>query len=103
MSDDLSDEQMEEIRQVVQRMSSEQPLPTGEAIPVERYTNRENLEKRTDYVAVLRRAIPVSDCSMDTSTHIIREGETVRDVMDWAERLCAGSAVMISVEIVKSN
>lgn len=42
--------------------------------------------KRTDYVAVLRRAIPVNDRSTDTSTHIIQEGETVREVMDWAER-----------------
>lgn len=55
------------------------------------------------YVAVLRRAIPVNDYSTDTATHVIKDGETVRDVMDWAERLCMGSAVMISVEIVKSS
>ena len=55
------------------------------------------------YVAVLRRAIPVSDYSTDTSTHVIQDSETVRDVMDWAERLCLGSAIMISVEIVKSS
>lgn len=55
------------------------------------------------YVAVLKRAIPVSDYSTDTATHIISDGESVRDVMDWAERLCKGSAVMISVEIVKAT
>ena len=45
----------------------------------------------------------MNDYSTDTSTHVIKDGETVRDVMDWAERLCMGAAVMISVEIVKSS
>lgn len=33
----------------------------------------------------------------------IGDDESVRDVMDWAERLCSGSAVMISVEITKAT
>ena len=55
------------------------------------------------YVAVLKRAIPVNDYSTDTSTHVIADGESVRDVMDWAERLCTGAAVLISVEITKAT
>lgn len=67
--------------------------------------NTENTHRRIThgYVAVLKRAIPVSDYSTDTSTHIIGDDESVRDVMDWAERLCQGSTVMISVEIVKAT
>ena len=53
------------------------------------------------YVAVLKRAIPVNDYSTDTSTHVIKDGETVNDVMEWAERRCTAADVMISVEIPK--
>jgi len=59
--------------------------------------------KSIGYVAILTRAIPVEDYKVDTSAHFIQDCETVRDVMDWAERLCSGSAVMIRVEIVKAS
>ena len=55
------------------------------------------------YVAVLKRAIPVNDYSTDLSTYIIKDGETVKDVMDWAEKICGGSAVFISLEITKAH
>jgi urease gamma subunit len=61
------------------------------------------MSEEENYVAVLRRAIPVEGCAVDTSTCVIRDGETVRDVMNWAKKVCSGSAVLISVEITKAQ
>jgi hypothetical protein len=55
------------------------------------------------YIAVLKRAIPVNDYSVDTLTHICTEHETVESVMEWAEKSCAGSAAFISLEITEAS
>lgn len=55
------------------------------------------------YVAVLRRAIPVDGCNMDTATRILGSDETVSDVMAWADRVCGGTTVFISLEITEAH
>ena len=50
-------------------------------------------------VVVVKRAIPVSDCSTDTVTGIFNENETLANVMAWAEKECSGSTALISIEL----
>jgi hypothetical protein len=52
-------------------------------------------------VVVVKRAIPVSDCSTDTVTGIFNENETLANVMAWVEKECSGSTVLISIELTK--
>ena len=61
------------------------------------------MENKPQFIAVLRRAIPVENYGTDTLTHIVRTGETVESVMEWATKACAGQTVMISLEIVHAE
>lgn len=54
-------------------------------------------------VVVLTRAIPVSDYSTDTLTRVCRDGETVADLMAWADRYCNMTAPMVRLEITRES
>jgi len=53
-------------------------------------------------VAVLKRSIPVEEIT-DTCVLCINHATTVDEIWDWAERLTAGSASMIRLEIIKAD
>ena len=57
----------------------------------------------TKYIAVLRRAIPIDGYCTDFSTLEIKEGDTVDSVMEWADRMAFGSAVILSLQITKPS
>lgn len=52
-----------------------------------------------DLVIVIKRAIPVSDCSTDTVTGIFPDTTTLKEVTDWINAECGGSTVFVSAEI----
>lgn len=54
-------------------------------------------------VAILTRAIPVSNYSIDTLSLILDDSTTVAEVMKWANGKCGGAAELVRVEIVEAD
>lgn len=60
-------------------------------------------EQGKQTVAVLRRGIPVDGCSTDTCVRVCKPDEMVAELITWANELCQGSAVLISLKLVQEG
>ena len=54
-----------------------------------------------EYVVVVKRAIPVQDCSIDIVTGLFSRHSSMQDMVEWANNQCQGSAVLISIEVTE--
>ena len=52
------------------------------------------------YVAIVTRAIPVEGHKTDRTALEVTDSTTVSQIAEWAEDICSGNTLMVSLELV---